>query len=277
MHRLFLPKPRLFCRWACLLIVLLMPTLALAQQPAPAKVGQPVQQPQFITSQGYRVMATMPELPPGGGGAATIIQAIMKQLHYPPAALRQHIQGIVVVSFTVDSTGKVDGSKIIRGIGGGCDEAVLAAVRRLPAFIPGTRDGKPTTITLSIPVPFRLQGSKADLLDTLQRVYPLVDQMPHLPNTEGSTAIFRTIQRPVIMPAEIVNDTLPRKIFVGFIVGPSGVIRNIKIVRGLSPACNAAALAAVQKLPRLVGGTLNGAPASVSMTVPVLFGLLPKE
>ena len=89
--------------------------------------------------------------------------------------------------------------------------------------------------------------------------------------------IFRTIQRAVVMPAGVANDTLSHKVFVGFTVGPSGVFRDIKIVRGLNATCNAAALAAVQKLPRLVGGKLNGVPASVSLTVPVLFGRLPKE
>lgn len=101
--------------------------------------------------------------------------------------------------------------------------------------------------------------------------------MPYLPSTEGSMVIFRTIQRAVVMPAGVANDTLSHKVFVGFTVGPSGVFRDIKIVRGLNATCNAAALAAVQKLPRLVGGKLNGVPASVSLTVPVLFGRLPKE
>jgi hypothetical protein len=55
-------------------------------------------------------------------------------------------------------------------------------------------------------------------------------------------------------------------------VGPSGVIHAIKVVRGLSAACDAAAVAAVQKLPRFVGGRLNGQPATVSITVPDLFG-----
>ena len=108
-------------------------------------------------------------------------------------------------------------------------------------------------------------------------MYPLVNEMPHLPGNESTTAIAQTIQRALVMPAEVANDSLIRKVFVSFIVGPSGVIRDVKIVRGLSASCNAAALAAVRQLPRFVGGKLNGLPASVSMTVPVLFGRLPQK
>ena len=110
------------------------------------------------------------------------------------------------------------------------------------------------------------------VLDNQTRTY-----IEQLPEGRGNPAIFRTIQHAVVVPAEIVPNALPRKVFVGFIVGPSGAVRDIKVVRGLKSACDAAALAAVRKRPRFVGGKLNGVPTSVSFTVPVLFGHLPKE
>ena len=110
------------------------------------------------------------------------------------------------------------------------------------------------------------------VIDNQTRTY-----IEQLPEGRGNPAIFRTIQHAVVMPAEIVPNALPRKVFVGFIVGPSGAVRDFKIVRGLKSACDAAALAAVRKRPRFVGGKLKGVPASVSFTVPVLFGHLPKE
>lgn len=182
-----------------------------------------------------------------------------------------------MVYFVVTKTGEIRDEKIVRSIGGGCDEAVLLAVRDLPRLIPGTRQGQPIDVGFTFPISFRMQDSKTDLLDTLNRVYPLVNQMPHLPGSTSGVAITQAIQRALVMPAEVANDTLVRKVFVGFIVGPSGVIRDVKIVRGLSANCNAAALAAVRQLPRFVGGKLNGLPASVSMTVPVQFGQLPQK
>ncbi|MBU6119771.1 TonB family protein [Hymenobacter siberiensis] len=218
----------------------------------------------------------MPQLP-GGGGNKAIVEALQRLVHYPAAALRQQLQGRVFVSFLVTESGEVRNGKIVKGIGGGCDEEVLAAVRLLPRFIPGTQQGRPVSVSFTVPVTFNIQDTKSVAADTLTRIYQLVDQMPRLPSGEGSRPIAQAIQRALVMPAEVANDSLLRKVFVGFIVGPSGVIRDVKVIRGLSANCNAAALAAVKQLPRFVGGKLNGLPASVSMTVPVLFGRLPQK
>ena len=66
------------------------------------------------------------------------------------------------------------------------------------------------------------------IIDNQTRTY-----IEQLPEGRGNPAIFRTIQHAVVVPAEIAPDTLPRKVFVGFIVGPSGTVRDIKVVRGL--------------------------------------------
>ncbi|MDB5268448.1 MAG: hypothetical protein JWP58_1488 [Hymenobacter sp.] len=218
----------------------------------------------------------MPQLP-GGGGNRAIVEALQRQVHYPAAALRQQLQGRVFVSFLVTESGEVRNGKIVKGIGGGCDEEVLAAVRLLPRFIPGIQQGRPVAVSFTVPVTFNIQDTKSAGADTLARIYQLVDLMPRLPSGEGSRPIAQAIQRVLVMPAEVANDSLLRKVFVSFIVGPSGVIRDVKVVRGLNAGCNAAALAAVRQLPRFVGGKLNGVPASVSMTVPVLFGRLPQK
>jgi TonB family protein len=227
----------------------------------------------------YTRVERMPQLP-GGGGMEAIKAAIYKELRYPEYALRQGVEGIVMVNFVVGKSGDVRNVRILRSIGGGCDEELMRAVRKLPRFTPGYHRGQPVDVALTHSISFRIEESgtsKAAMLDTLRRVYPLVDNMPHLPNGGGNPAIFRAVQQAVIMPAEVANDSLARKVFVGFIVGPSGVVRDVKIVRSLSASCDAAALAAVRKLPRFVGGKLNGLPASVSFTVPVLFGRLPAK
>ena len=79
------------------------------------------------------------------------------------------------------------------------------------------------------------------------------------------------MQQALQLPAELLATGQPNKVFVSFTVGPNGGVYQSKIVRGLNPVCNAAALAAVSKLPRFTGGQLNGHPVAVSMTVPIVF------
>lgn len=227
----------------------------------------------------YTSVERMPQLP-GGGGREAINRAIYKELRYPEYAVRQGIEGIAMVNFIVDKNGDVRNVRILRSIGGGCDEELVRAVQKLPRFTPGYDHSNSVDVAITTSITFSIENfgtTKDAMLDTLRRVYPLVDQMPQLPSGGGNPAIFRAVQRAVIMPPEVANDTLARKVFVGFIVGPSGVIRDVKIVRSLNAPCDAAAVAAVRQLPRFVGGKLNGLPASVSFTVPVLFGRLPKK
>lgn len=258
---------------AALLSAVLAAQSVFAQTTATPPVKTPAVEE--VIGQVYTYVEQMPQLP-GGGGNLAIVNAIQSRVHYPVAALKKEIQGKVLVSFIVGKNGVARNAKIVQGIGGGCDEEVLDAVRQLPRFIPGTQDGKPVAVSFTVPITFRIQGSETAAADTT-KTYPLVNEMPHLPGTNTSVAITQAIQRALVMPAEVANENPARKVFVAFTVGPSGVIRDIAVVRGLDAKCNSAALTAVQQLPRFVGGKLNGMPASVRLTAPILFGRLPQQ
>ncbi|GAB3878472.1 hypothetical protein GCM10028824_40470 [Hymenobacter segetis] len=222
----------------------------------------------------YTYVEQMPQLP-GGGGNASIINAIQSRVVYPVQAIQQHVEGRVFVSFTVGENGMVRDAKVVKGIGAGCDEAVLAAVQQLPQFNPGRQVGRPVPVRFTVPVTFRMvapAGSLAAPTDTLNRIYTLVQQMPELPAGGGSEAILQAIQRALVQPAAALASRKMEKVFVAFVVGPSGVVRDVKVVKGVNPDYDAAAVAAIHKLPRFNGGKMLGRPASVSFTVPVEFG-----
>ncbi|WP_354583894.1 TonB family protein [Hymenobacter sp. UYCo722] len=214
----------------------------------------------------------MPQLP-GGGGSSAIVSAIQSRVTYPLEALKRRITGRVFVSFTVSASGIVGDAQVVKGIGGGCDESVLNAVQQLPQFIPGRQAGQPVPVRFTVPVTFQITAPTAELAaDTTQQIYTLVQQMPELPGGGGLAAITRAVQRAVVQPAAALASRQVDKVFVSFIVGPSGVVRDIKVVKGVNTDYNTAALSAVQHLPRFVGGKLLGRPVSVSFTVPVEFG-----
>ncbi|MCI1186693.1 energy transducer TonB [Hymenobacter sp. DH14] len=99
------------------------------------------------------------------------------------------------------------------------------------------------------------------------RAYTYVEQMPTLPGGGSRDDLVRQIQRLLVLPA----GTADGYSVVTFVVGPSGAIREAKITRGSTPAGNAAVLAAVARLPRLVPGRQNGQPLSVQLTLPIPF------
>lgn len=98
----------------------------------------------------FQVVENMPE--PVGG-----IKALQKQAKYPKRAQNAGIEGRVTVQFIVNKDGNVENAKVMRGIGGGCDEEALRVVRNAD-FKPGRQRGKPVRVQFSVPITFKLQN-----------------------------------------------------------------------------------------------------------------------
>jgi len=98
----------------------------------------------------FVVVETMPQLQ---GGLADL----QRKVRYPEMARRAGIEGRVTVQFIVNEQGLVENPRVIRGIGGGCDEAALAAVKQAK-FSPGMQRGRPVRVQYSLPIVFRLQN-----------------------------------------------------------------------------------------------------------------------
>ncbi len=83
------------------------------------------------------------------------LKAIQEKIVYPQTAKNAGIEGKVYVLAFIDETGTVAKAQIIKGIGGGCDEAAINAVLKTK-FNPGKQKGKPVKVQVSIPILFKL-------------------------------------------------------------------------------------------------------------------------
>ena len=99
----------------------------------------------------FQVVEDMPE--PVGG-----MQAIYDNISYPDAARRSGIEGRVIIQFIVDENGEVQDPQVVRGIGGGCDEEAIAAIRSVEWTI-GRQRGRPVRVQFQLPIMFRLQDN----------------------------------------------------------------------------------------------------------------------
>lgn len=91
------------------------------------------------------------EMPEPIGGIA----GIQSKIIYPEIAKRAGVEGKVYVLAFVDENGDVTKAVISKGIGAGCDEAALEAVKKTK-FKPGKQRGKPVKVQVHIPVVFKL-------------------------------------------------------------------------------------------------------------------------
>lgn len=102
----------------------------------------------------FTVVESMPEFP---GGQVKMLEYIARNIKYPPMARESGIQGRVFVNFVVEPSGAVSNVKIIRGIGGGCDEEAIRVVESMPKWTPGRQRGKAVRVSFNLPVRFTLQ------------------------------------------------------------------------------------------------------------------------
>ena len=81
---------------------------------------------------------------------------LSKNIRYPQKAKDDGIEGRVVVQFVVRADGSITDAKVIRGIGGGCDEEALRVIRAMPKWTPGMQNGKRVAVLFNLPVMFKL-------------------------------------------------------------------------------------------------------------------------
>jgi protein TonB len=105
----------------------------------------------------FFVVEVQPEFP---GGMDSMYAFIQKNLIYPEKAKAEGIEGRVFITFTIEKDGSVSNVKILRGIGGGCDEAAKEVVEKMPKWKPGTQRGKPVRVQFNLPIKFELPKDK---------------------------------------------------------------------------------------------------------------------
>ena len=90
-----------------------------------------------------------------GGDTARIIY-LNENLKYPKTAKETGIQGAVYVTFVVERDGSITNVKILRGIGGGCDEEALRVINAMPKWNPGRQNGREVRVQFNMPITFKL-------------------------------------------------------------------------------------------------------------------------
>jgi protein TonB len=104
------------------------------------------------------VFAIVEEMPEFEGGVSGLMRYISQNVVYPSIPREAGIGGTVYVSFIVNELGNVEGAKVIKGIGYGCDEEVIRVVSKMPRWKKaGKNSGHAVKVRYNIPVSFKLQ------------------------------------------------------------------------------------------------------------------------
>lgn len=107
-----------------------------------------------------------PEFP---GGTAELKKYLEENIVYPTTARKLEITGEVVVEFTVERNGTLTGINIVKGLSTELDQEALRVARNMPSWKPGTKNGIPVRVTMTMPINFKLHKVEG-FLDNSQEV-----------------------------------------------------------------------------------------------------------
>ena len=117
-------------------------------------IAPEVVEEEVVETEIFQIVEEMPQFP---GGDAKLLEYVATHIKYPQIARETGIQGRVFVGFVVEPDGSISNVKLLRGIGGGCDEEAMRVIKSLPKWKPGKQRGKAVRVSYQIPVFFKLQ------------------------------------------------------------------------------------------------------------------------
>ena len=82
---------------------------------------------------------------------------IQKHSNYPKQAVKDRIEGIVFIAFTIDEVGKVDNVKLEKGLRKDLNEVALKTIKNMPNWYPARLNGKPIRREMTLPITFTLK------------------------------------------------------------------------------------------------------------------------
>jgi TonB family protein len=167
---------------------------------------------------------------------------------YTEEARLAKLEGSVLVSLVVDPSGQPRDIQVVRPLGLGLDEKAVENAREW-RFKPGTKKGSPVAVLVNMEVFFRPQRTLWD--------WHVVRAAFRSPALETRPALIQ-----VKFPATVDLEE-NAAVTLAFDVGPTGLPRNVLVVKSSDAKWESELLAAVRGGWRFRPGIIDGKPATV--------------
>lgn len=102
----------------------------------------------------FMVAEQMPEYP---GGMKEMLKFLQDNLKYPENAMKNNVQGRVIVQFVVEKDGTPTEFKVLRSVDPDLDAEALRVLQTMPKWKPGMQRGEVVRVKYTVPVSFKLQ------------------------------------------------------------------------------------------------------------------------
>ncbi len=97
------------------------------------------------------------------------------------------------------------------------------------------------------------------------------DQLPAFPG--GDEALMRFLHDHITYPAYAKENRIEGKVILSFVVDIEGLIKDIRVRRGIGGGCDEESIKVVKSMPRWTPGKQNGQAVNVMYNLPINFSL----
>lgn len=139
-----------------------MPTDSLHREPVKDSVSNPLPNALPETSETVPLVKTEPIYIPAEPieGYEALYAYFGRELIYPQAAVKDSVEGVLIVKFLINKEGKPEQIQTSGALGALFDQEAVRLISQMPLWRPATVNGKPIASKLSLPLTFRITQRK---------------------------------------------------------------------------------------------------------------------
>jgi TonB family protein len=90
-------------------------------------------------------------------GYASLYDYFNTNLVYPPESLKDSIEGVQTVKFTINADGKPENIEVISSLGASFENEAKRLIESMPRWRPASLNGRPVSSQMSLPVTFQIK------------------------------------------------------------------------------------------------------------------------
>ena len=229
-----------------------------------------------------KIYVTVEQMPEFIGGQDSMMAFISRNMRYPQEALINNQQGVTIISFVVDASGKITKPQILKSAAPSLDEEAIRVIKSMPAWKPGKQNGNAVAVRINLPVRFQFATQPTPEAPGLEAsedsnpagpIFELQpgDEQPQFPG--GIEALMKFLAKNIKYPKEAWENRIEGLSIIAFVVDHRGYTGNYRILKPLGYGTDQEAIRVLQTMPKWIPGKRNGKPVKVKYTLPVKFSL----
>ncbi len=226
-----------------------------------------IAQEKAIVSENDSIYSFVDQPPEFLGGISEIGNYLSLSLSYPAQALKDSIEGKVYVGFVVEIDGSVSEVKLLRGIGGGCDEEAVRVVGEMPKWNPGKLKGAPVRVSKTLPINFSL----ATPAQSQTKIYREADTLPEF--VGGQVGLNKYLVDNITGHKKVSDTINELEVKVYFVVETDGSLSSIMVVDSIGYGLDKKAIDIVKNMPKWKPGKIGNTKVRVLLYLLIDFAV----